>query len=163
VLAACSGTVTYAGPVPARSGAGVSIRCGRLVATQLGLGAAFVRRGQSVPAGGLIGRLGAGGVLRLGARRAGDRLGYLDPRPLLAGPPPTWPHVAPIGRARRAAPPPAPASMPRAAPAMAAHPPVALWAGLALLGLGLGLGGAGAHAQRAARRRVRARAAVAGR
>src|SRR5689334_22971110 len=83
VLAACTGVVTYRGRVPGRSGRGVSIRCGRLVATELGLSATTVRRGGAVTAGARIGTLGPAGRLRLGARVATDRHGYLDPLALM--------------------------------------------------------------------------------
>ncbi|WP_187369335.1 M23 family metallopeptidase [Baekduia soli] len=85
VRAVCDGRVRHAGRVP-RWGRGVSLRCGALVATELGLAAIAVRPGARVRAGATVGRLGARGVLRLGARRAGDRLGYLDPLELVDGP-----------------------------------------------------------------------------
>src|SRR3954451_19570647 len=44
VRAACSGRVTFAGPVPGGRGLGVTVRCGALVATQLGLGRVGGRR-----------------------------------------------------------------------------------------------------------------------
>ncbi|MCW3004533.1 MAG: hypothetical protein JWQ20_3831, partial [Conexibacter sp.] len=103
VLATCAGTVTHAGRVP-RWGPGVTLRCGRLVATELGLGAPAVRRGTHVRAGALVGRLGAGGVLRLGARRASGRHAYLDPLTLLGGDgrvPGAPPAVAPPPRTLR--------------------------------------------------------------
>ncbi|HEY6758601.1 MAG TPA: M23 family metallopeptidase [Baekduia sp.] len=78
VLAVCSGRVAYAGRVPGRAGEGVSIRCGRLVATELGLSRLVVRRGARVAAGAPVGLLGRQ-PLRLGARVAQDRHGYVDP------------------------------------------------------------------------------------
>ncbi|MDX6700986.1 MAG: Peptidase family [Baekduia sp.] len=162
VVAACTGTVSYAGRVP-RWERGVSVRCGRLVATELGLGAVGVRRGAAVAAGTVLGRLGARGVLRLGARRAGVRHGYIDPLTLMAGageppapvaaPPavapraPSRPRVAPALRT--------PADVPRALPGGRAdrRVPWAAWAGLGLLAAGAGGGGV-------ARRRRRGRPAT---
>jgi murein DD-endopeptidase MepM/ murein hydrolase activator NlpD len=141
VVAACAGVVTYAGRVPGW-GRGVSLRCGGLVATELGLASAAVGRGARVWPGAVVGRLASRGLLRLGARRVGDRQGYVDPLGLLghgdrSAPPP----VAPRGR---------PAVRPRApAPAVTPVAPALPW--LAVAGLGLlasGLGGG-----RAARRR----------
>jgi hypothetical protein len=86
VRAACPGRVTFAGALP-RRGLGVSVVCGRLVATHLGLGTLAVRRGDRVRAGTMLGRLAGAGVLRLGARVRGDRFGYVDPLGLLAGDP----------------------------------------------------------------------------
>src|ERR1700755_2096473 len=43
VRSACAGRVTYAGPLPGRA-LGVTVRCGGLVATHLGLGRVAVRR-----------------------------------------------------------------------------------------------------------------------
>src|SRR3954469_2774000 len=43
VRAPCSGRVAYAGPVPGR-GLGLTLRCGRLTATLLGLSSLTVRR-----------------------------------------------------------------------------------------------------------------------
>jgi murein DD-endopeptidase MepM/ murein hydrolase activator NlpD len=142
VLAACGGVVTHAGAVP-RMGIGVTIRCGALVATELGLARAAVRRGAAVRAGALVGRLGARGMLRLGARRAARRHGYVDPLVLLDGR-----AVVPT-RAPPAAPPPArrppPAGVRRTSrpgrdPAAAGASPVSwpAWAGLALVAAGAG-------------------------
>lgn len=78
VLAVCSGTVTYSGAVPGRDD-GVTIRCGRLLATELGLRSVTVARGSPVMRGALIGRAGGSGVVRLGARVASDRFGWVDP------------------------------------------------------------------------------------
>src|SRR5438105_8497168 len=75
VRAPCSGRVSFAGRVPG-FGLGVSVRCGGLVATVLRLGAVSVRRGTATLAGEHVGTAGAAGVVRLGARRAGDRFGY---------------------------------------------------------------------------------------
>jgi hypothetical protein len=133
VLAACSGTVTFAGALPGRR-RGVTLDCGALRATELGLGAVIVRRGARVRPGAPVGRLGAAGVLRLGARHAGRRDGYLDPATLLGGAPPATAPPAgrrtppsPVVRRGTAAPPagPAPVGVPWSA-----------WAALALLTAG---------------------------
>src|SRR4051812_41939275 len=79
VRAACSGRVTFAGPVPGGGGDGVTVRCGALVATHLGLGRVAVRRGARVAAGMRLGAAGPAGRVRLGARRGGARFGYVDP------------------------------------------------------------------------------------
>jgi len=121
VRAACPGRVTFAGPLP-RRGLAVSVRCGPLVATYLGLGGLRVRAGSHVAAGERLGAVGPHGRLRLGARRAADRRGYVDPLTLLAAPgsaPP--PRVAPAPRAPRShrprpLPAPAPALLPAPAP-----------------------------------------------
>ncbi|HEV7751325.1 MAG TPA: M23 family metallopeptidase [Baekduia sp.] len=159
VRAACSGTVTHAGRVP-RWGLGVTVRCGRLVATELGLGSLGVRRGAHVVVGGRLGALGSRAVLRLGARRAGARQGYVDPLALLggggSGAPVAPPEIAPRPRPR---PPRAPVASspiaPRSAPAAdairhALSPTI--WVGLGLLAAGAGGGGV-------ARRRRRGRPA----
>jgi len=114
VRAPCSGRVTHAGPVPGRR-RGVTVRCGPLRATVLGLATTAVHRGARVHAGARIGTA-AGPTLRLGARAATDRFGYVDPLRLLAadGPHGVTPHgVPPLGRAPRA---------PRALPPHAARP-----------------------------------------
>ena len=170
VGAACGGRVTYAGRVPGR-GLGVSVRCGALVATHLGLGTLAVRRGARVVPGTRVGTLGAAGRLRLGARVAGRRLRYVDPLTLIEDDPAQPPAVPlpPLGPAPRAAP--APPSPPRALPHPAAPrapgpagrarpvPPLA-WAGLALLAAGLPVGGLVRRTRRGRRRaerRARAR------
>jgi murein DD-endopeptidase MepM/ murein hydrolase activator NlpD len=150
VLAACAGTVAHAGRVPGW-GPGVTLRCGALVATELGLADGLrVRRGARVRAGAPVGRLGASGVLRLGARRAGARQGYLDPLPLLddgAPAPVAPPAVArPPARAPRQPRRPGPTAARRAPvriPAgdrARAHLPWPIWAGLGLLAAGAGGG-----------------------
>jgi peptidase M23-like protein len=178
VRSACAGRVTYAGPVPGR-GLGVTVRCGALVATHLGLGRLAVRRGADVGAGGRLGAVGPAGRLRLGARRAASRFGYVDPLALLGAESPggRGPGAAPLGRAPRGplapavrrpiVPRPAPRPRPRqaAAPSHGATPiPGAALAGLVLLAAGVPLGGL-VHRRR--RRRARAAeptvAAVAGR
>jgi hypothetical protein len=159
VFAACPGVVTYAGRVPGW-GRGVTVRCGALVATELGLGTLTTPRGARVPAGALLGRLGARGVLRLGARRAGSRHGYVDPLALLDGPGPGAetppPALAPPPRRRVSVPPaspptPAPREVPAGVPAARAAPtalPWTAWAGLGLLAAGAGGGGVARHRRR---------------
>jgi hypothetical protein len=158
VVAACAGTVAYAGRVP-EWGRGVSLRCGGLVATELGLASASVVRGARVWPGATVGRLAARGVLRLGARRVGVRQGYLDPLALLGHDGPGVPTVAPRGafvdRSRRRAIPPRAVVAP--VPALAAAPfATALsWpagAGLALLAAGAGGGGMTRRRRRLRRR-----------
>ena len=103
---ACRGRVTFAGPVPGRRGLGVTVRCGPLVATHLGLARLGVRRGARVLAGTRLGSVGPAGRVRLGARRAADRFGYVDPLSLLRGDgPPRDPAVpGPAGRRRQSVP-----------------------------------------------------------
>ncbi len=154
VLAACAGQVTYAGAVP-HGGRGVSVRCGPLVATHLGLARVRVRRGAPVFPGQRLGDAGPGGVVRLGARVAGRRWGYVDPLRLVGrtpGPPP----LAPRGRAPRAPGPtpspepepvrPAPWPGPRVVTGRVRAAPLSLpavlpWAGIVLLALGVGVHG----------------------
>jgi hypothetical protein len=179
VRSACGGRVSFAGPVPA-GGLGVTVRCGALVATHLGLGRLAVRRGAAVAAGTRLGAVGPGGRLRLGARRAAGRMGYVDPLGLLAGDPPAAapaPPIAPLGRAPRVPPaPPVPTvRMPRAVarprprprPVAAARPdaavPRAAWAGLVALAAGVPLGGLARRSRRARRAPHGAPAAVQGR
>jgi murein DD-endopeptidase MepM/ murein hydrolase activator NlpD len=136
VRAACPGRVTFAGALP-HAGLAVTVRCGSLVATYLRLGEVAVRRGARVAVGQRLGALGPDGRLRLGARRAEDRRGYVDPLDLLhdraptapptlaSAPRPRLPRPAPISPARpRPAPPPARAQ-PRSLP-WPAYPAVAL-------------------------------------
>jgi murein DD-endopeptidase MepM/ murein hydrolase activator NlpD len=156
VRAACGGRVRFAGAVPGR-GRVVTVACGRLVATHLGLERAGVRPGAVVTAGARIGTAGRAGHVQLGARRAGQRHGYVDPLALLAaappplGPaPPARPRGRPVAPARRPPPPPRPA--PVAAPAPAS-PPLA-WLGLALVAGAVPLGGIA----RARRRRAQLQA-----
>jgi Peptidase family M23 len=117
VRAACGGRVTFAGALP-RRGLAVSVRCGALVATYLGLGRLAVRAGARVGPGAPVGALGRGRRLRLGARRVGDRRGYLDPLSLLGDdvrqPRPLGP--APRHRFHRPLPATAPALLPAPAP-----------------------------------------------
>jgi peptidase M23-like protein len=179
VRSACAGRVTFAGPVPGGGGLGVTVRCGALVATHLGLGRLAVRRGARVDAAQRIGVVGRGGRVRLGARRASSQFGYIDPAALLTRDPTAGgpgPLDAPLGRAPRApatpsvargplpaARPPAPALRPRpyagARAAGAGVPPLA-WAGLVVLAAGLPLGGL-VHRRRRRRRATRAVAGAA--
>jgi murein DD-endopeptidase MepM/ murein hydrolase activator NlpD len=146
VRAACAGRVSYAGPVP-RRGLAVSVRCGALVATYLGLGRLAVRAGSRLAAGQALGTLGSAGRLRLGARRTADRRAYLNPLTLLAderpAPPPLGPAPRPVRP--RAAGPARPAAQPRAfvpAPAGAARRlPWPAYPALALVAAGLPVGG----------------------
>jgi hypothetical protein len=164
VRAACPGRVTFAGPLP-RRGLAVSVRCGALVATYLGLGGLRVHEGARVGRGQPLGVLGSRGRLRLGARRAAKRRGYVDPLALLADPDPAArPRLGPAPRAPRArshpplpAPVPAllPAPAPRGAPTAAAHRlPWPAYPAIAIVASALPLGGL-VH-----RRRRRARAAA---
>jgi hypothetical protein len=154
VLAPCPGRITFAGSVP-RFGPALSIRCGRLVATLLGVRA--TRRGRA-RRGGEVGR--ATGPVRLGARQAGRRLDYLDPLALIAA---AHPRGTPVGAAPRGGGPRArsrpvaprrPGVAPRAA---AARLPWTAWAGLGLLAAGAP---AGALVRGRARRGHRAGVAV---
>jgi murein DD-endopeptidase MepM/ murein hydrolase activator NlpD len=149
VRAACPGRVTFTGALPHR-GLAVTVRCGSLIATYLGLGRLATRAGSRLGRGDGIGTLGASGRLRLGARRASDRRGYVDPLLLLAGAPPL-PHLGPAPRAlrRRPFPPTRPAPRPIApatppAPGSAATPrrlPWPAYPALALVACALPVGG----------------------
>lgn len=107
--APCPGPVTFAGRLP--GGAGVTVACGGILATLTGLAGVAVRRGAVVAPGEPVGRVGRSGRLRLGARRAGRRHGYMDPmaligaggRPPILAPPPRAPRRPRVPR--RAAPP----------------------------------------------------------
>jgi hypothetical protein len=144
VHAACSGRVSFAGRVPG-FGLGVSVRCGRLTGTHLGLRSLRVRRGTRVAAGAAIGAAGASGVVRLGARVTAERFGYVDPLGLIgevtprADPPLGG---APRGRARAPRLPvpvrPAVRDPQGAAPPLLPWP---AWVGLGLFAAGAGLGG----------------------
>lgn len=128
VRAACTGRITWAGRGP--RGPGVTVRCGRLAATHLGVVAA-VRRGRWVARGHRIGR-SAGTLLRLGARKAADRFGYVDPAGLLRRAPPI-PPVVPIARRPEVRPVRAPGRPWRPRPAPAPGLPRGVLAGAALL------------------------------
>jgi hypothetical protein len=129
------------------------VACGSLRATYLRLGSLRVRPGAVVAAGYPLGVLGAAGRLRLGARHAGRRFGYVDPLTLLRtsrAPPPLAipaPRSPRPPRAVRSARAPAPA--PREVPA-------AGWLAVALLAGGLPVGGL-VRGRRRARRRATAR------
>ncbi len=122
VRAACPGRVTFAGALPHR-GLAVSVRCGPLMATYLGLGRLTAGRGSRVAPGDALGLLGATGRLRLGARRASARRGYVDPLLLLAdGPRPhRLPPSGPAPRALRR--PRVPPTRPAPRPIAVARPP----------------------------------------
>ena len=143
VRAACAGRVSFAGPLP-RRGLAVSVRCGALSATYLGLGRLAVRVGSHLVAGQAVGMLGRAGRLRLGARRADDRQGYLDPLTLLADERPAPPRLGPAPRALRLRPV-RPAARPPAfssAPAGAARRlPWPAYPALALVASALPVGG----------------------
>jgi murein DD-endopeptidase MepM/ murein hydrolase activator NlpD len=148
VRSACGGRVTFAGRVPGGRGLGVTVRCGGLVATHLGLGSVAVRRGARVAAGTRIGAVGPAGRLRLGARLVAARFGYVDPLGLLRDERPPAAPAAPLGRAPRGpavAAPPRPLAAPLPRPVAVARPgraevPVAAWAGLVVLAAGVPLG-----------------------
>ena len=98
------------------------MRCGALMATYLGLGrlaarAGLARRRAATP----LGTLGATGRLRLGARRASDRRGYVDPLLLLADGARPLPHLGPAPRALRRHP--LPPTRPAPRPIAPATPP----------------------------------------
>jgi hypothetical protein len=158
VRAACGGRISFAGRLPGGGGgAGVSVRCGTLVATHLGLTALRVRRGATVRPGAVLGAA-AGEAVRLGARRVDDRHGYLDPLTLLsAAPRRRRPFVAPPAAARRHPKlPAAPRTGARGAPALRVPAPspagrqvaAPAWLGLVLLALGVPAGGGVALARR---------------
>ncbi len=170
VRAACPGRVTFTGALPHR-GLAVTVRCGRLMATYLGLGRLATHARSRVARGDVLGTLGASGRLRLGARRAFDRRGYVDPRLLLVdGPPPLRFHPthpaprAPRGRplppTRPAPRPIAPATPPAPGSASAARRlPWPAYPALALIASALPLGGLLHHRRR---RRPMVRAAARG-
>lgn len=185
VRSACSGQVRFAGRA-GDAGRVVSVVCGGLTATYLHLDSIAVRRGEAVGAGDWLGRVGRSGRprradphLHLGARRIGERFGYVDPLALLvetSGVPgvPGAP-VVPVARPGRPQPipalrgpaglGPAPAPAPVAAPSPRRRPsgvratpapvgaqlPWTVWAGVALLALALPLP---ALRHRGARRRA---------
>ena len=144
VRAVCSGVVSFAGLLP-DGRPGVTIRCGQLAATELGLLRSEVARGDSVLAGQRLGALGAGRLLSVGARRSEDRDGYSDPLALLAEPPRSLPILPLAPRGRQTPPPPAPA---RRAPSRAGGPGQsaspwllgAAWLGLGVSGAAIGAG-----------------------
>lgn len=136
VVSVCAGVVSFAGLLP-DGRRGVTIRCGALSATELGLSSVEVERGQPVVAGQPLGLLTASRQLSVGARTTSERDGYRDPLGLFSSPPPAG-TLAPLGR-RTARP-------PRAARRAAEHrggqrQPVTLWL-LGAVWLGLGISGA---------------------
>ncbi|HMS61508.1 MAG TPA: hypothetical protein PKD63_04445 [Solirubrobacteraceae bacterium] len=153
VVAPCSGRVTFAGRHP-RLGPGLTLRCGRLVATAFGLEPSLPRRGALLAAGTRVGTLGPQGVLYLGARRAADRRGYRDPLALITAAPAAPVPLAPAPRRlHRPAPPRHTRRAPPPAPPRSGSAPVVAWAGLALAGVGAGLGvTVRRHARRSRRR-----------
>ena len=150
VRAACAGRVRSAGRVP-KAGRTISVRCGPLVATYLHLRSIAVRRGQRIVARERIGT--AGRTFQLGARRAGERHGYVDPLALLeADPLGPAPPALPLARPRRPEAPPPAIAFP--------GPPLAAWAGVGLLGAAVpGLALVTARRRRRARRAPAARLA----
>jgi hypothetical protein len=157
VRAACPGRVTFTGALPHR-GLAVTVRCGRLMATYLGLGNLATHARSRVGRGDALGTLGATGRLRLSARRASDRRGYVDPLLLLADGVPPLPHLAPAPRElrRHRLPPTRPAPRPIApatppAPGSASAPrrlPWLAYPALALVACALPLGGLLRHRRR---------------
>ena len=165
VRAPCRGRVSFAGPVPGGRGLGVTVRCGALVATHLGLGRLAVRRGARVAAGSRLGAVGLAGRLRLGARVEAERFGYVDPLALLRDERPPAAPGAPLGRAPRQPRVPAPlrpAARPRpvAVARDSAGVPTGAWAGLVVLAAGVPLGGLVHRSRRRRGRRVVATAAA---
>jgi hypothetical protein len=150
VRAACSGRVRFAGRLPGR-GRAVSVGCGSLVATHLGLGSTDVRRGAPVLAGQPIGD--AAGTVQLGARRTRDRFGYVDPMGLLGADPAPPLGAAPHGRrAPRGAPiATAPSAEREVDPGPDPSAPAVAWIGLVLLGAGVPVGGLLRRRRRTAR------------
>jgi hypothetical protein len=140
VRAACAGIVSYAGATP--RGYVVTLRCGGLVATHLGLAQISVARGAAVEAAASIGKAGSRGA-GLGARRANDRWGYVDPLRLMAprapglGPAPTGRRREPKRPAVDAAPVERPAFIRSRANAPAGAP-LGAWLALALVAGTLG-------------------------
>jgi hypothetical protein len=155
VRSACPGRVRFAGTVAGSEGI-VSVVCGALTASYLHLGSIGVRSGSAVGPGDRIGSVGRRSRLYLGARRTGDRFGYVDPLTLLGARRPRPVPLVPRFTARR---PPLVVRLgpaPRAVPAWhlnpvpvaepwrvgAAHPqrarvPLVVWLGLGLLGAAL--------------------------
>jgi hypothetical protein len=134
VVAAASGTVTFAGVVGS-SGLTVSERTadGRYDLSYLHLSAATVHRGDALSAGTPLGAVGTSGSrsagaphLHFGVREAGTRTAYRDPLDFLAPPPAARapePAPAPVPVAEPASPEPAPVG-PAAAPFPVAVPGV---------------------------------------
>lgn len=163
VRAVCSGAVSFAGLLP-DGRRGVTIRCGKLAATELGLARLEVARGQSVVVGQQLGGLGSHGMLSVGARRVAQRDRYFDPLALLGAPPGSLP-IAPLApRGRQTAPPPPAAHRVPSGVGSGARSANPLLLGVAWLGLGISGAALGAGiALRGRRGRRRLTPAAAGR
>jgi len=136
VGAVCTGVASFAGRLP-DGRLGVTLRCGQLAATELGLVRLQVTRGESVVAGQQIGSLGPSRLLTVGARRWSDRDGYRDPLALLGVAPGGLP-LAPLApRGRRATPPPQASSRLPSRAGEKAQSPASWLLGVAWLGLGV--------------------------
>lgn len=160
VRAVCSGVVSFAGLLP-DGRRGVTLRCGKLAATELGLLRVEVARGESVVAGQQLGPLGASELLSVGARRSADRNGYRDPLALLGAPPRSLP-ISPLApRGRRAPLPPQAAQRARSRAGSGAQPAAAWLLGAAWLGLGISGAAIGAGIALSGRRERRKLAATA--
>jgi hypothetical protein len=165
VRAACGGRVVFAGAV-GRAGPTVSVGCGPLRATYQGIAALTVDEGDVVAPDAPIAKVGAHGVLRLGAREGPGR--YVDPATLFADrEPPLGPAPPPARRRWRPRTPSPPLgdrlTIPTARPvagpaAVPVAAPAAAWLGLGVLAAALPVGGL---AQSTRRRRAK-RHAVAG-
>jgi murein DD-endopeptidase MepM/ murein hydrolase activator NlpD len=159
VRAACAGRVRFAGRTP--RGPAVTIRCGGLDASHLGLARLVVRAGAPIRRGAVLGTVAARGEdggpphVHLGARR-GRR--YIDPLPLLDRPVARpAPPLAPPPRRPASRPPASPRPVPPIRPEPARRAPLAAWAGAALLALAVPAG----LVRRRARRRLPGRHAEA--
>lgn len=160
VRAACAGVVTHAGPVPGPWRRGVTVRCGALAATHLGLAALAVGRGVRVRRGARLGS-SAGRRVRLGARRLADRHGWIDPAALLGTGPAAVPLAPRSPRVPGGAPPrrdrvPVPVRHGPATSAVASSMPLLAWAGLTLAAVALPAGGLVRGRRRRHARRARA-------
>jgi hypothetical protein len=140
VVAATSGTVTFAGVVGS-AGLVVSERTadGRFDLSHLHLSSLSVRRGESVPEGAEVGTVGTSGQrsaeaphLHFGVRDAGERSAYRDPLDFLGPPaggrpdPAPAPAPVPVGHPAVADPAPAPSSAPSPAPVPVRAPGIPL-------------------------------------
>lgn len=137
VTAACSGRVAFAGNTP--RGLAVTLRCGRFRVTHLPLASPAVRPGSRVRRGAPLGPAAAG-TWHLGARRAGEPFGYVDPSFLLRRSAPVAPPPAPAAPLKSRTRPRHPLS-PRPPPS---SPPLwPIYAGCALIALAFTGAGAG--------------------